>query len=98
MRFLKSERRLRKRELRAIFPHSGNDGGLMNSSLSRRRVLKGILNSSAVTVALPLLDCCLNDNGNAFADGTPLPLRYGTWFWGLGIAQKAFVPTKIGAD
>lgn len=70
----------------------------MNSSLSRRRVLKGILNGSAVTVALPLLDCCLNDNGNAFADGTPLPLRYGTWFWGLGIAQKAFVPTKIGAD
>ncbi len=70
----------------------------MKTLLSRRRVLKGMLNGSAVTVGLPLLDCFLNNNGTAFANGEPLPLRYGTWFWGLGIAKNAFVPKKIGAD
>jgi hypothetical protein len=57
-----------------------------------------MLNGSAVTVALPLLDCFLNGNGNAYADGSPLPVRFGTWFWGLGMAQKVFVPKKLGAD
>jgi hypothetical protein len=70
----------------------------MDSFLSRRRVLKGMLNGAAVTVALPLLDCFLNGNGNAFADGTPLPVRFGTWFWGLGVAHKVFVPKKFGAN
>jgi hypothetical protein len=57
-----------------------------------------MLNGSAVTVALPLLDCFLNGNGNAYADGSPLPVRFGTWFWGLGMAQKVFVPKKLGAN
>jgi hypothetical protein len=69
---------------------------LMDSFLSRRRVLKGMMNGAAVTVALPLLDCFLNDNGSAFADGTPLPVRFGTWFWALGMAQKVFVPQTVG--
>jgi hypothetical protein len=71
----------------------------MDGFLTRRRVLKGLLRgSAAVTVALPLLDCFLDGNGEAFADGTPLPVRYGTWFWGLGMASKVFVPKKFGAD
>lgn len=52
--------------------------------LSRRGVLKGLLNGAAVTVGLPLLDCFLDGNGTALASGAPLPLRFGTWFWGLG--------------
>jgi len=56
-----------------------------------------MLNGSAVTVALPLLNCMLNENGTAFADESPLPVRFGTWFWGLGMAQRIFVPKKVGA-
>jgi hypothetical protein len=52
--------------------------------LTRRTALKGLLNGAAVTVALPLLDCFLDGNGTALASGAPLPLRFGTWFWGLG--------------
>jgi len=66
--------------------------------LSRRRFLKGALNGGAVTVALPLLDVFLGDNGTAFADGTPIPLRFGTWSWGLGMSEAVFVPRKTGAD
>src|SRR3982750_2927976 len=65
--------------------------------LPRRRVLKGMLNGTAVTVGLPLLNCFLNSNGDALADGTPLPVRYGTWFWGLGMSKSVFVPKKTGA-
>jgi len=60
--------------------------------LSRRRVLRGMLNGAAVSVALPLLDCFLNDNGTAMAGNAPLPLRFGTWTWGLGMSEAVFVP------
>ena len=66
--------------------------------LSRRRVLKGMLNGAAVTVGLPLLDCLLGDSGKALASGAPLPLRFVTWFWGLGGNSSVFVPKKTGAD
>ena len=66
--------------------------------LTRRRVLRGMLDGAAVSVALPLLNCFLNDNGSAFADGTPLPVRFGTWAWGLGMNKDIFVPKKLGAN
>jgi len=65
--------------------------------LSRRRVLRGMLNGAAVTVGLPLLNCFLNGNGTALASGAPMPLRFGTWFWGLGANNQVFVPKKRGA-
>jgi hypothetical protein len=64
--------------------------------LKRRHVLRGMLNGAAVTVALPLLNCFLNDNGTALASGAPMPVRFGTWFWGLGMDAKVFVPNKVG--
>ena len=64
----------------------------------RRRVLRGMLNGGAVTLALPLLNCFLNENGTAMASGAPLPLRFGTWFWGLGMNAKVFVPKTVGAN
>jgi hypothetical protein len=67
-------------------------------SLSRRRVLRGMLNGGLVTVSLPLLDCFLNENGTALASGGPLPVRFGTWFWGLGMNRKVFVPKTIGPN
>ncbi len=68
------------------------------TGINRRRVLRGILGGGAVTVGLPILDCFLNTNGTAFADGKPLPMRFGTWFWGLGINSKIFVPKMTGAN
>jgi hypothetical protein len=64
--------------------------------LNRRRLLRGMLQGSAVTVALPLLDCFLNGNGTALASGAPMPVRFGSWFWGLGMQSKIFVPKKTG--
>jgi hypothetical protein len=55
-----------------------------------------MLGGSAVTVGLPLLDCFLNGNGNALADGSPMPVRFGTWYWALGMDKKVFVPAKDG--
>ena len=66
------------------------------TTLTRRRVLRGLLNGGAVTVGLPLLNCFLNNSGTAYANGTPLPVRYGTWLWGLGMSKNVFVPKKVG--
>ncbi|HEY6644384.1 DUF1552 domain-containing protein [Povalibacter sp.] len=66
--------------------------------LNRRRVLRGMLNGTAVAVGLPLLDCLLNDNATAMADGRPMPVRFGTWFWGLGATNNIFVPQKTGTN
>ncbi len=67
------------------------------SKWNRRRVLRGMVNGGLVTVGLPLLNCFLNDSGTALADGRPLPVRFGTWFWGCGMSAKVFVPKKHGA-
>lgn len=68
------------------------------SKLTRRRVLRGMLQGGAVAVALPLLDCFLDDKGTALASGAPLPLRFGTWSWGLGMSEALFVPQRTGVN
>jgi hypothetical protein len=65
---------------------------------TRRRLLKGMLHGSAVTVALPLLDYFMDNNGEALASGAPIPTRFGTWFWGCGINAARWIPDKVGAD
>ena len=67
-------------------------------TFGRRRFLRGVLGGGAVTVGLPLLDCFLNDNATAQASGLPLPLRFGTWSWGLGMSEAVFVPRRTGPD
>ena len=57
-----------------------------------------MVGGSAVTVGLPLLNIFLNGNGDALADGKPMPVRFGTWFWGLGMNASIFVPKKTGTD
>ncbi len=58
---------------------------LIKKNIQRRRVLRGLLGGSAVGVALPFLDCMLNDHGTALAaTGASLPVRFGTWYWGMG--------------
>ncbi len=66
------------------------------SAFSRRRILRGMLSGGAVTVGLPLLNCFLNGNGDALASGEKMPVRFGTWFWGLGMNTEIFVPKKTG--
>jgi hypothetical protein len=64
----------------------------------RRTALRGMLGGGAVSVALPFLDCFLNTNGTALAaTGAPLPIRFGTWFWGCGLTPGRWIPQKTGA-
>jgi hypothetical protein len=66
--------------------------------LTRRNILRGMMQGSAVAVALPLLDCFLDGSGLALAaTGQPIPTRFGTWFWGCGINAARWIPDKIGA-
>jgi hypothetical protein len=75
----------------------------MNLAVNRRAFLRGMLNGAAVCVGLPFLDRFLNGNGTAFADGSMLPVRFGTYFWGLGLTDTPtggtrWVPSKTGRD
>ncbi len=68
-------------------------------SMDRRRVLRGMLGGTALSVGLPILDCMLNTNGDAFAaDGAPIPPRFVTWFWGLGLGEQDWRPKATGAN
>jgi len=68
----------------------------MISNLSRRSLLRTALRGAGVTVALPFLDCFLNDNGTALAGGAALPVRFGTWFWGCGMTAARWIPKTVG--
>lgn len=65
--------------------------------VNRRRVLRGALNGAFVSLALPSFEAAMNRHGTAFADGSPFPLRFGTWFFGNGIKPRQFFPQKTGA-
>ena len=67
--------------------------------LTRRSLLRGILHGSAITVGLPLLECFLDSNGEAYADtGQPLPPCFGTWFWASGLIPGFWEPKETGAQ
>jgi hypothetical protein len=65
--------------------------------IGRRSLLRGMLYGSAVGIALPTLDLMLNDHGTAYADGTPLPKRFGVFFWGNGVRLNKWTPQALGA-
>lgn len=62
------------------------------ASLNRRSLLRG----GAVAIGMPLLERFLGNDGKALADGTALPVRFGTWHWGLGLNLSRFVPREVG--
>lgn len=74
-------------------------------NLHRRTFLRGMLNGSAVFVALPLLDVVLDPHGEAIAKPGPaatsgketLPVCFGTWYWGLGLSWGLWEPKTTGA-
>ena len=71
----------------------------MAYDLSRRTALKGMLNGAGVVVGVPLLNAFLDGNGEALAaTGSAVPVRFGTWFWGLGVNPNRWFPTKVGAN
>src|SRR5438067_13407484 len=72
--------------------------GAAERLFSRRRVMRGVLNGSAVTVALPFLNCFLDGNGAALADGSPKRIRFAHWFFGNGFtAGRQWWPDQTGS-
>jgi hypothetical protein len=70
-----------------------------SKGIARRTLLRGALQGTAVSVALPFLDVFLDSSGKAFAaTGAPLPRRFGTWFFGCGMNPPRWVPDTEGSD
>jgi Protein of unknown function (DUF1552). len=74
----------------------------MSGNMTSRRsfIMRGAVGAAAVTVSLPLLDLFLDDSGTAYAaslGGGPLPVRFGTWFWGCGMIPDRWEPKNMGA-
>ncbi len=66
--------------------------------LTRRAVLKGMIQGTLATVALPPLEAMFNSAGNAYASGAAIPVRMGVFFWGTGATPSRFVPQQTGAS
>src|SRR5215470_11728702 len=74
----------------------------MSLHFNRRSFLRGMLRGTAVCVGIPILDRFLDGNGRVYADGAKLPVRFGTYFWGLGLTDTPtggtrWVPSKTGS-
>lgn len=74
----------------------------MSLPFNRRSLMRGLLAGAGVCVGIPTLDQFLNGNGTAYAEGAKLPVRFGTYFWGLGLTDTPaggtrWVPKKTGA-
>jgi Protein of unknown function (DUF1552) len=66
-------------------------------SWSRRRMLRGMLGGTAVSVGLPFLEAFLDGNGTAqAASGAALPVCFGTWFYGCGLNPGRWEPRTVG--
>lgn len=65
--------------------------------ISRRTVLKGTAAGVAVGFGLPPLEAMFNSNGDALAQGQPIPVRMGIFFWGDGVKPDRWVPAVTGA-
>jgi hypothetical protein len=73
----------------------------MTMRFNRRSMMRGLVGGASVCMGLPALDMFLDDGGRAWADGKALPVRFGTYFWGLGLTDtptggSRWVPTKQG--
>ena len=64
--------------------------------LSRRKLLRGAACGVGMAVGLPVLEAMLHVNGEAFAQGAPLPKRFGSWYWGNGVVANQWFPTGAG--
>jgi hypothetical protein len=67
---------------------------MRTTTLPRRTFLRGALGA---TLALPVLEGMLNRHGTALAQGSPLPVRFGVFFWGNGVRLDRWNPSSTGA-
>ena len=67
--------------------------------LDRRFLLRGTCQGALAIVGMPFLDCFLDNKGKALAaTGRPLPVRFGTYFYGLGLTKQLWIPKNGGKD
>ncbi len=67
--------------------------------LDRRFLLRGTCQGALAVVGMPFLDCFLDNKGRALAaTGRPLPTRFGTYFYGLGLTKQLWIPKNGGKD
>ncbi|MBM4358356.1 MAG: DUF1552 domain-containing protein [Deltaproteobacteria bacterium] len=66
--------------------------------LHRRVLLRGAIGGIGAALSLPLLEVMLDGNGEALADGEPLPVRFLSYFFGNGVRLDQFVPPTEGPD
>jgi Protein of unknown function (DUF1552) len=67
--------------------------------LNRRLLLRGTCQGAAAAMALPFLDCFLDNKGQALADtGQRIPTRFSTFFFGLGLTKALWVPKSAGQN
>jgi hypothetical protein len=70
---------------------------MKSARLHRRTLLRGLAAAGLVAIPLPRLAAMLNDSGTAYAAGTPLPQRFGLWFFGNGILFPQWNPAQTGS-
>lgn len=68
------------------------------NTLARRKFLRSAGLLSAAGFGLPLLEAALTGNGDAYADGSELPVRFGSFFWGNGVHPETWTPPTTGPD
>ena len=67
--------------------------------LSRRTLLRGAAYGVGAAVGLPVLEAMLErERRRARRTATPLPKRFGEFYWGNGVVAKHWFPTQAGAD
>ena len=67
--------------------------------LDRRFLLRGTCQGALAVVGMPFLDCFLDNKGRALAaTGRPLPTRFNTFFFGLGLTKQLWIPKVGGKD
>ena len=64
--------------------------------LKRRTFLRGMLGGATIGVGLPPLEAMFDANGAALADGSPVPQRFGVWFFGNGVRRAHWIPDTTG--
>jgi hypothetical protein len=65
--------------------------------LPRRAFLRGV-GGGVAALALPTFDAALDDHGLAWAQGAPLPKRFGVFMWPDGVQPAKFVPPDTGPN
>jgi len=67
--------------------------------IDRRFLLRGTSQGALAVMGLPFLDCFLDSKGKALAaTGRPLPTRFNTFFFGLGLTKQLWIPKNGGKD